>query len=467
MEPRDYLLLSRRYWKIVLAVVLATLAGTAALTFLPARQYTATTQLFLGVPSRSVSELAQGSDFTEQQMNSYAQVATSPLVLNDVVRGLGLATSPDALAEVVTASVPSNTVILEIAATDRDPAQAARIANAVGQRFAAVVGTLVPQQGASAQSVVATVFAQALPPSAPSSPRVALNLAIGSVSAILLGLGAALLRFATNPRLRNEHDLRAASAAPILGVVPLEPPPAGGSAALLHPGASGARAESIRRLRTNLRFSLPAGGSSSLLVTSAVRGEGKSATALNLAVAMANVGTRVVLVDGNLRQPSLARPLGLKEGPGLSDVLTGDAGPADIVQVWEGSTLHVVTAGHQPSKGSELLDSEAMAALLARLSSTYDIVLVDGPSLLEASDASALSGAASGVLLVVGVDRTPRRQVAEAVDSLATVDAHVLGLVLNKVGPGNDRRYPLDSGAAPRTEPLQSEQQTRQPSRLA
>ena len=157
MESRDYLEIVRHYWKSALAVALSVLVAAAVITFLPAPRYTGITRLFLGVPSRSVQEAVQGLDFTAQQMKSYAEVATSPLVLGPVITELNLGKTPDQLATMTKVTVPLNTVILEIAVTDSTPARAAQIANAVGEQFTAVVGDLVPTQGNESEPVRATV----------------------------------------------------------------------------------------------------------------------------------------------------------------------------------------------------------------------------------------------------------------------------------------------------------------------
>src|SRR5215207_5062559 len=158
MELRDYLEIVRHHWKGALGVALSVLAATAMVTFLPPREYTATVRLFLGVPSRSVQEAVQGLDFTAQQMKSYAEVVTSPLVLEPVTRKLNLDRSPDQLASITEVTVPLNTVILEIGVTDSTPDGAARIANAVGGQFSEVVGGLIQTTGRGSEPVRATVL---------------------------------------------------------------------------------------------------------------------------------------------------------------------------------------------------------------------------------------------------------------------------------------------------------------------
>lgn len=450
MDLQEYLTLLRRRWRSILFVVLATLAATAAVTFIPTTQYTATTQLFFGVPGGgSVSDLAEGSTFTEKQMSSYARVATAPLVLTPVIKKLGLQTTPTALAKTVTATAPLDTVILEIAAEDPDAQQAARIANAIGNQLISVVADLVPDRQSGVQSVGVTILAEAEPPDSASSPRVALNLAVGLALAVVLGVGIALLRHLLNSKIRSQQDVHALTDSAVLGVVPLDPE-ARTMAVIMHSRPLSARAEAMRRLRANIKFVDLANHVKSIVVTSSILQEGKTVTALNLAVAMTDAGLRVILVDADLRRPSLTTYTGIESGGrGLTSVLIGDAPLAEVIQSCGSTSLDILPAGQVPPNPSELLSSEAMSSLIAELSNRYDMVLMDSPPLLPVSDALALSNFAGGTLLVVGVDRIHRPQLREALESLSTVDANLLGLVLNKIARRDAQGYVYDLGYAP------------------
>ncbi|HYP45833.1 MAG TPA: polysaccharide biosynthesis tyrosine autokinase [Propionibacteriaceae bacterium] len=444
MEPRDYLSLLRRRWRSIVLVALATLAATAAMTFLPTPQYTASAQLFFGVPGgESANDLASGSTFTERQMTSYARVATSPIVLEPVIDELDLTTTTSALATRVTATAPLDTVILEISATDFEPDQAARIANAVGEQVASVVGDLVPQRS-NVPSVRATIFARAEPPLSPSKPRVPLNLAMGTALALVLGVGSALLRHALDSRIRSEQDVTDMTNSAILGVVPLDSN--NNSVVAMHADPGGARSEAVRRLRANLRFNDLAQQVKSIVITSSIPREGKSTTAVNLAVAMADTGSRVVLVDTDLRAGTLGHLLAGEGGVGLSDVLAGDATLASALRPARRLGLDILPAGQLPPNPSELLESDAMSSVIKELSAAYDMVLLDSPPLLPVSDALVISKAAGGTLLVVGVDRIHRPELRASLESLSTVDANLLGLVLNKIARRDTSAYVYDAG---------------------
>ena len=446
MELRDYLTIFRRRWVTVAIVTLTCLAAMLAITLLTTPRYTATTRLFFGVEGTgSAAELAQGSTFAERQMTSYAEVATSPLVLDPVIQQLGLDVSPQVLGKRISASVPTETVILELSVTDTDPAQAARTANAVGSTLAQTAASLAPQRADGSQAVRATTLAPAPVPLVASSPKLLRNLALGLTIGLLAGFGLALLRHVLDTKVRSEADVRVLTDSSILGVigfddaVPDHP-------VILRDDPRSAAAEAVRRLRTNLQFVDVAERSRSIVISSSVPGEGKTTTAINLAVSLADAGSRVLLIDADLRRPAVAEYLGLESGAGLTTVLIGRADVEDVVQPWGDSTLDVLAAGQIPPNPSELLGSTAMRTLLGRLTETYDTVIIDSPPVLPVTDAAVLGRQAGGVLLVAGVDRIHRPQLKETLESLDTAGSHLLGLVINKIARREVASYAYDRG---------------------
>ena len=334
MELRDYVEILRRRWMSVVILALAGLALGSVISLAMTPVYTATTRLFFAVAgSESVTDLAQGSTFAEKQMSSYAEVATSPIALEPVIRKLDLSTDATTLAKSISASIPPETVILVISVTDPDPKRAAAIANAVGSEVAEVAAELSPERADGSQAVQATTLAPALVPTEPSSPQVLRNLALGLVLGILLGLGVALLRNVLDTKVRTESDIRALTDAPLLGSiafderVPNHP-------VIVRDDPLSAPAEAVRRLRTNLQF-IDADHAHSIVISSSVPEEGKTTTAINLAVALAEAGARVILVDADLRRPSIASYLGLEGRVGLTTVLIGRADLDDVVQPWQ------------------------------------------------------------------------------------------------------------------------------------
>lgn len=449
MDIREYVQVLRRRWLSIIAVMLIVVAVTAGVNLALTPHYTATARLFFGVQSgESVTDLAQGSTFTEKQMSSYAEVATSPLVLDKVIGQLGLETTADKLAESVDATAEVDTVILMISATSTDRGQAAQIANNIATVMASVASDLSPARPDGSEAVRATSLAKAQVPAEASSPAALRNVALAVAFGMLLGVGVALLRQVLDTKIRSEQDVRAVTDSAILGVVPFD------ARAPSHPVAMqddplGARSEAVRRLRTNLQFVDVADQAKSIVVTSSIPGEGKTTTAINLAVSLADAGLKVVLVDADLRRPSIAAYLGLEGAVGLTTVLIGRAKLSDVIQPWRENSLAILPAGQIPPNPSELLGSKAMSSLLQELTDAYDMVLLDTPPLLPVTDATVLSKLAGGTMIVVGVDRIHRTHLREAIESLTAVGANLQGVVVNKIARRDSNAYVYYTGYTP------------------
>jgi capsular exopolysaccharide synthesis family protein len=170
-------------------------------------------------------------------------------------------------------------------------------------------------------------------------------------------------------------------------------------------------------------------------------GEGKTTTVVNLAMALADTGARVLLVDGDLRNPSVAKSMGLEGRVGLTTVLIGAAQPDDVVQQWRDSSLYVLPAGQIPPNPSEILGSEPMATLFDHLTKEFDYVLVDSPPVLPVIDAVVINKLVGGLLFVVAADRTRKRDLSSALKALTTVDATPAGFALNMVSSGGSDPY--------------------------
>lgn len=164
---------------------------------------------------------------------------------------------------------------------------------------------------------------------------------------------------------------------------------------------------------------------------------------------MADAGSKVILVDADLRRPSVAEYLGIEGAVGLTTVLIGRAELRDVIQPWQQSTLDILPSGQIPPNPSELLGSRAMTKLIRDLTDTYDMVLLDTSPLLPVTDASLLSKQAGGTLMVVGVDRIHRASLREAVDSLTTVGANLQGVVVNKMARRDSNAYVYYAGYTP------------------
>ena len=193
-----------------------------------------------------------------------------------------------------------------------------------------------------------------------------------------------------------------------------------------------AAAEAYKLLRTNLEFSLPAGDGCQVIgVTSALKGEGKSTTAINIAYAMAQTGKKVVLIEADLRLSTIARRLKLRSKPGLTNLLVGQCSGNDVLQKSGlNPNLWVVTAGSTPPNPAELLGSTHFAMTIDAMAKVFDIIIVDLPPITAVSDALIVSKSLNGVILVVRQDYCNRAAAEEAVRQLRFVEAKILGFVM-------------------------------------
>lgn len=441
MELTEYLGVLRKRWITVALLTVAGVAVGALFSLVATPTYQSTTRMFLSMElGDSLGEAQRGTNFTRDQMASYAEVAASPLVLSPVIEDLELDISPQALSEQVAVTIPNDTTILEITVSHANPQAAADIANSIGDQLTEAVDELSPGSPGTEQAVRATVLSPASPAADPSSPNAGLNIGLGLALGLLLGTGVAVLRETLDTKIRVDRDIAQVTDTPVIGNIVFEDDGIS-HPVFMHADARGFRAEAIRRLRTNLQFVDLIDRPNSIVITSSVPGEGKTTTAINLAISLADAGARVLLVDADLRKPSVGEYLGLESRAGLTTVLIGRAKLDEVVQQTRSAGLHVLPSGQIPPNPSELLGSKAMSNLLTRSAREYDLVIIDSPPLLPVTDAAVLSKLTGGALVIAGADRIHRAQLSESMAALEHVDAHVLGVVLNKVERRERSKY--------------------------
>ena len=435
MSAMEYVRLLRRGWKAALLCVVATTALGVLLVATSTRQYRADTHLFVAATStaQDANQLALANTYVQARVQSYPSIATSPMVTKAVVRQLHLPLTPSQLASRITASAPAGTVLMTVSVLDPKPAQAARVADAVAARFAVVVAQIERTDAVRVAPVKLTITAPAQVPTAPASPNATLDVGFALVVGLALGIGVAVVRGTLDTSIDGADALASISGAPVLAVIPRD------KAATAQPlavtsGSSGGRAEAYRQLRTNLQFVSVDQPPKVIAVTSAVPGEGKTSTALNLAAALAEAGAKVVLVEADLRRPTIAATLGLVGEVGLTAVLVGTAELADAVQ-FVGPRLGVLTSGSIPPNPSELLDSAQARRVFALIAESADYTIIDTAPLLPVTDGAEVAARADATLLVGRAGRTTHQQITAAVDALAKVDVRAVGTILSMAPP--------------------------------
>lgn len=421
MDVRSVLGMLRRRWIAVAVCLLAGLLGAGVVTERAEPQYRSSARLFVNIPrAGSVAEQVQGVQLTVQLLQSYAQIATSRSAAQEISRRVGANVEGR-----VSATPQAETLLIDVAATDRTPVGAANIANAAAQVLITKVADL---ERGKTTPITAQVIDGAVPSASPVSPRPRVNYAAGGVLGLLVGLLLALGLDALDRSVKTPAQATESFRTPLLAVTPRsrevrdKPVP---------DDALSPVSEAFRTLRTAVRFVNPDDPLRSILVTSSVSGEGKTTTAINLAAALAQAGERVLLVDADLRRARIAEVLGLEPAVGLTGVITKRTSIEDAIQPWHG--VGVLTSGVLPPNPSEMLGSEAMATLIERLRDLADVVVFDAPPVLPVTDSVVLSTQCDGVILVGRHGQTQKAQAAEARRRLDAVGARVVGCVLNAV----------------------------------
>lgn len=410
------------------------------------------TRLFAATQSSgSVAELQQGNTFTQARVQSYAETADTPIVLQPVIDSLGLQVTAGELAESVEATADVDTVLLTITATSPSPVESAAIAQAAADSLVTTIENLETTGEDAASPVKLSVVTPAIAPESPSTPNTRMYIALGLSLGLMFGLAIALLRSALDTRIRGEADFRRMSDVPILGGIAFDND-ATKKPLLTQAAPQSPRAESFRQIRTNLQFSHVSHETKAILLTSSLPGEGKSTTAVNLAIAMAQSGQSVVLVDADLRRPRVADYLGLERNAGLTTALIGRAEIDDLLQPWGEHELFVLTSGQIPPNPSELLGSQRMMSLITHLEDRFDAVIIDAPPLLPVTDAAVLAQRVGGVVMVIGSSKVRTPDLDKSLAALEMVEADLLGVVMNLLpSKGPDAYaytyYSSDSGA--------------------
>lgn len=442
MDLKELLRILRRRWRIIVAVFAMALIIGAIITLTTTKIYASSARIFISTDVNNTTDAYTASVFASGRVASYAALATSGEVLQRVIKDQGLNLTPGELAPKITATVPTNTVLIDITAQDPDPRAAESIAHGEATALASYLAEVETPagKGSNTTPVHATVTDDASFNPTPVLPHSSLNLAVAGLLGLLLGVALALLRDLLDGTIKGSVDIESITDAPILAhiafdsSVPKAP-------LLTQIGSHSPRAEAFRLLRTNLQFVDLDAAPKAFVITSALPGEGKTSTATNLAMALAQTGKRVVLVDADLRRPKIAQSLGLESSVGFTTVLVGRSDLSGSVQHHSESGIDVLTSGPLPPNPTEILQSNATQALLSTLRDRYDNVIIDAPPLLPVADAAILANDADGALIVVRHGRTTRDQLRHSLDRVEHVGARTFGVLVNMSPKRRERGY--------------------------
>jgi capsular exopolysaccharide synthesis family protein len=414
----------------VCVTVLVAVLGAGAVTLLTTPLYQASARLFVSAApnSSSASDLYQGNRLSQDRVLSYTELLMGETVAQRTIDKLGLDMSAKTLQEHVTATAKPNTVLIDVAVLDESPVRARDITNTLADEFVAMARELeTPANGATPDARV-VVEQRASIPDSPVIPRTARNIGVGLLAGLALGIGLAILRDRLDNTVKSRETFEEIAGVGLVGSIPLDKERRKEAAISFGTGNS-AIGEAFRKLRTNLQFLAVDNPPRVIVIASSTPGEGKSTTAINIALALAEAEHSVVLVDGDMRRPMVHKYLDLVGPVGFSTVLSGQTSLGEALQTTRFPGLTVLTSGAVPPNPSELLGSLAAKKLLSEMRAKFDYVIVDSSPLLAVTDAAILAANSDGVLILSRFGQTKREQLAHAIASLKDVGASVLGAV--------------------------------------
>lgn len=500
MELRSiFSILRRRLWIVVVSTILGT-AIAAAITFLATPQYVASTTVrVLTVGGGPITDARPDINYTERLVNTYSRIITGNNVRNQIKDQLGLEQLP-----IVSVQAIPSTELIRIVAEAPDPEDARDIANAAAQLLVdqnrqfysggagETLQEILGEQLATAEEelnqartdyeavlnaspqndVAVTAAGQALEvrertyaslltqyeaarleetiranaisiieeanaPNRPAKPRPVVNLALGLAVGLVTGIGLAFLLENLDTTLYTTEQIESATQMSMVGQVPASKD----DLAIARLGSGHyPQLESFRRLRTNILASTD-GSSQVVLLTSAKRGEGKSTVSGNLAVTVAQSGREVVVVDCDLRLPTVHKLFDLPNKRGLTNILAGEVSLDEAIQYSAFPRVQVITSGPLPPNPTELLGSQRMLDLIEQLKNTYDFIVLDTPALLSVADAAVLAPAVDNVILVVAQAQTRRGDVQAVRQQLSNVRVKSMEVVVNRAEPNGSYAY--------------------------
>jgi capsular exopolysaccharide synthesis family protein len=483
----------RVFWRrrfVIALFLLLTVGAVVALTVAQEQRYVASASLLFRDPEFDqklfgTTAFAPSSD-PEREAATNVQLASLGVVADRTAKRLGQGLTRQEVADAVKVQTDGTTDVASVNATDPSPKFAALLANTFAREFiafrrdadrrkvdqaAALIRTELASMGGTERSGVqgralrerlsqlatlgslqtgnAELVQPANAPTAPSFPKPKVNIALGIVVGLLLGVGVALLLERLDRRVREPEDFEALFGRPILGAIPANGELVSSS---VSSGVVGSQhAEPFRMVRANLRYFDVGRHIRSLVITSATPSEGKTTVALNLAIAAAESGARVILIEADLRRPTLAARTGVSPVPGLTSVLTDQAelDRATRQFVLErpdvGGTrrisVDVVPAGAVPPNPAELIESEAMDALIKKAEGDHDLVIIDTPPASLVSDSIPLLARVDAVIAVARLGLSTRDAASDLRDQLEKLHAPLVGVVINFVEASDSYYY--------------------------
>jgi receptor protein-tyrosine kinase len=429
VDLSQFLGVLRTRWKFVFVTFALGALVTALVIVLVPPSYKSTATLLISTPSTGVADSYTASLTAVQRADSYATLAKSSDVLTRVAERLDNQVSAADLADQVETSVVENTLLLRVEARAKTPALAQQIATVESDEIIRLVKNIeTPSDEEVPAPIIARVAGKASLSNTPVTPNIPLELAVGLLLSLLIGIVGALVRDKLDTSVKSGDDVEEITESSLLVTLPFDPGVKRNPLSIDDLG--GSLGEAFRVLRTNMQFSNLDAKRQMVVISSAVPEEGKTFVATNLAISMAKSGRSVLIVDADMRNPNVADLLGLENSVGLITVLLGRTTLEHAIQEHV-SGVNFLGTGPQPPNPAEVLETQAIRDLLATVRAEYDVVIIDAPPILPVADAAILATEVDGVLLLARHGSTSRDQLRQAVSRIDSVGGRLLGTILN------------------------------------
>jgi non-specific protein-tyrosine kinase len=443
VDLRNFIRLLRDQWKLIVAVAAVAAGVSALLTVRTTPLYASSVTFYVSAQTNNSDPISayQGDLLSQQEVQSFAELLHGPMLVQAVLADLGLREPPAAIAaEISTRPVPQ-TVLLTATVTDPSPKRAWLIASSIGIQFTRIVANLEQPPGGGTPPVSVEVVAAPQQSSAPVSPDPFRNISIGLGLGLLAGIALAAAVRSLDSTIKSAEELSALTdGKPVLGAIPFDPV-AKQRPLVVDEDPFRPRVEAFRKVRTNLQFIDIDQPRKVLLFTSPLPEEGKSSSACNLAIMLAQSGRRVILIEADLRRPRAVGYLGLPGAVGVTDVLLGRCTEHEAIQIWGDGLFAVLASCSLPPNPGDLLASQQARQLIARLRDRFDTVLIDAPPLLPFADAASIAPCSDGAILMVRHSRTRNEHVRRAIEALQAVDVPILGSLLTMAPRATNPEY--------------------------
>lgn len=445
MTFKDLLAIVRARLVTVIVCLVLGVGGAGAYLALIPTTYSATATAYVsvqiaGADSANTGTFFSASQLANQKAQAFAAVITSNAVAQRAQSQLDLSGTPSDIAASILAVPVQNSSTIRVQASAHTPEGARTLADEIVKAAAHELHTL---EGADSP-VQLRLLSSAELAAVSAKPVKVRVLALGILGGLLLGIAAAVIRSLLDRRIRRAEDITRVTEVPVLASLPMSD--SIGRQAKAPEKQDFHSSEAMRKFRTNLKFADIDSRVKVCVISSPNQFEGKSSVALQLAKVMAAAGEDVVLIDGDLRRPTLAQTFNIDDALGLSQVLAGSITLDRALKKTGQPGLFVLPAGQIPPNPSELLGSQRMAELISALSEELFVIL-DAPPLLPVTDAAVLSRLADGLLLVVRSGNTNTDEMKVALSNVEQVGGKVLGIVLNGIPTSKTSRLKYGGGA--------------------